>query len=228
MVIYCADIGSIQGKKFGWARLSPTSDGQEESKEQGTCIEALAGRVAEDLRKGRRVALGFECPLWVPVARNCDPDSLTKGRCGDKNRPWSAAAGATSLATGLTEVTWVLNRVRECLGNTSTEVKPFLCWECFWQEERGLFLWEAMVTGKAKATEQVGKLTLHQQDAWTAVCAFAEAGRELATDVHPSERTLSLIGAALLWSDWSENVNLLREPCVVVRPERKCSQEGAG
>ena len=37
---------------------------------------------------------------------------LTGRRTGEGARPWSAAAGACSLTTGLTESTWLLQQVR--------------------------------------------------------------------------------------------------------------------
>jgi hypothetical protein len=100
LVIYCADIGSVAQGRFGWARqlVGPARA----RLAQGTDIRQLAEAAATDLRRGTSVALGFECPLFVPVPD--DPMRLTSARRGEGNRPWSAAAGAGSLAVGLTEV----------------------------------------------------------------------------------------------------------------------------
>ena len=105
--VYCADIGSMQAGKnkksnFGWAGVSICPNGQQSSWREGKDIQELADAVADGLNQGAKVALGFECPLWVPVRDN--RKELTPGRVGDGSRAWSAQAGAGSLATGLTQV----------------------------------------------------------------------------------------------------------------------------
>lgn len=94
LAIYCADIGSIRKDNFGWAVVD--GDGQR----GGTVIGELVDAVVGSLAAGVKVALGFECPLWVPVPD--DASGLTAGRTVDGNRPWSAGAGASALAAGLT------------------------------------------------------------------------------------------------------------------------------
>ena len=47
------------------------------------------------LADGIKVALGFECPLWVPVPE--EASALTAGRVVDGNKAWSAGAGASVL-----------------------------------------------------------------------------------------------------------------------------------
>src|SRR5262245_58986181 len=97
--IFCADIGSIARDRFGWTRkISGESD---KTGLSGTSIIDLVDAVAEDLNAGRKVALGFECPLFVPLPRN--PHLLTAVRPGEGSRPWCAGAGSGALATGLTE-----------------------------------------------------------------------------------------------------------------------------
>ena len=94
LVVFCADVGSVKRGRFGWARGQPQSDDflLEDS------IEKLVQAVADDLRSGALVALGFECPLFVPLRER--PEELTSGRRGDGNRPWSAGAGCAVLAVG--------------------------------------------------------------------------------------------------------------------------------
>lgn len=103
IAICCADIGSVQGGKFGWASCPEAADADHASP------RSLVRFVAERLEANVKVALGFECPLWVPVAG--EPSDLTKARHGEGNRAWSAGAGAGSLATGLTEIAWILDRI---------------------------------------------------------------------------------------------------------------------
>ena len=202
LVVYCADIGSVMRGKFGWAsccavpkpRMTKDSD-----------IQRLVTQVTRDLNSGRKVALGFECPLWVPVT--CDPRGLTSARDGDGNRAWSAAAGATSLATGLTETAWILSRIR---GETQ-DVEAYLDWPRFKDVKHGLFLWEALVTGEEKSDS-------HQSDAAVAVDAFMRALPNLKSDITSPHKVRSLIGAALLWAGWSNDLSLLKTRCVVISP----------
>ena len=203
ITICCADIGSIRKGRFGWASLTTEPDARESA---GRDIRAFSDFVSERLGAGKRVALGFECPLWVPIAD--EPSELTQARDGEGNRAFSASAGATSLATGLTEVTWILHRIRQASG----DVDAFLRWSPFERAQSGLFLWEALVTGKAKTGS-------HETDARAAVDAFLRALPDPMSKnaLTPTSRTRSLIGAALLWSGWSRDIGLLNRPCVVIR-----------
>jgi len=213
LVIYCADVGSIARGHFGWARAR--ANALQESLTGGTDIGALAERVAGDLNDGVPVALGFECPLWVPVAKAAE--RLTSGRPVDGDRPWSSGAGAGSLVVGLTEVVWVLEGVRQRL----TERLPaFLYWAEFLESDRGLFLWEAFVSGeaKAKARQSASRERLHTEDAEIGVRAFAAALPNLpATEVAEGTEPYSLLGAALLRTGWSTDVSLLSTACAVIR-----------
>ena len=205
MTICCADIGSVKQERFGWASLSPERGWKIWS---GTDIRVFAQFIAHRLATGERVALGFECPLWIPVAT--EPLELTRARVGEGDRAWSAAAGAGSLATGLAEVTWILNEIRQ----ESPAAEAFLDWSLFQGSRSGLFVWEALVTGR-------GKTDSHESDAAAAVAAFQRAlpGLMSKNALTPTSRTRSLVGAALLWAGWSEDIGLLSKPCVVIRNE---------
>jgi hypothetical protein len=67
-VIYCADIGSIPDRRFGWARSEAEED-EIERHRGGTEIVELLDALSDDLAAGHGVALGFECPLFVPVPK---------------------------------------------------------------------------------------------------------------------------------------------------------------
>ncbi len=204
LVVYCADIGSVKRGKFGWACRCIGPDPRES---RCNDIQQLVKHVASDLNSGRKVALGFECPLWVPVA--CDPNRLTSRRCGEGKYPWSAGAGATSLAAGLTETAWILSGVR----SKTQHVEAFLDWPRFAATDNGLFLWEAMVTGADHTDSDEG-------DAAAAVCAFIKALHDIkaANVVTSPHKIRSLIGAALLWAGWSDDLKLLKTRCVVISP----------
>lgn len=202
LLIYCADIGSVSSGNFGWCSEGPTLC------TTGTSMRELAANVANDLRQGSAVALGFECPLFVPL--NCQPERLTRARVGEGSRAWSAGAGTGALATGLVQVAWVLREVRRQVGNAAEA-------HLDWPRESsvpGLFIWEAFVSGGAKRGG-------HVEDAKAAVEAFAAAVREavpgFVSAVGCDEETYSLIGAALLRTGWSTDVSLLTRACPVIR-----------
>ncbi len=199
--IFCADIGSVKAGRFGWFGAGP--DGRPVP---GSSIEELAGAVAEKITSGVKVALGFECPLYVPLRDK--PMLLTKARTGEGNRSWSAGAGCGALATGLVEVSWILEKIR---ANTPKSAVAFLDWKAFENSDGGLFLWEAFVSGKAKGSG-------HAHDAEIAVQTFRAAlpNPELANAIS-EQSVLSLVGASMVRTGWSANVQHLSEPCLVIK-----------
>lgn len=153
------------------------------------------------------MALGFECPLFVPVPR--DPQKLTSARAGEGNRPWSAGAGAAVLATGLTEVVWLLRAIREQAGAT----EGFLDWGAFSRQQHGVLFWEAFVSSTAKGSD-------HRADARVAVELFAARSSSGAPETDVScESAYSLIGAAMLATGWTRDLGVLGQPCIVMRAQ---------
>ena len=213
--VYSADIGSMKapaGNSFGWAGRSTDPNVQQHSWQQGTHPPKLVDAVANELTKGTKVALGFECPLWVPVRTT--PSELTSGRIGDGQRPWSAQAGPQALAIGLVQVPWILREIR----NKTPNAEAFMDWDLYQESEGGLFIWEAFVSGQAKSG--VADPNPHIRDAKVGVEAFIDALPSLKTSVTKplKSRTRSLIGAALLWSGWSTDLSLLDQTCRVIKP----------
>lgn len=198
IVIVCADVGAVAKGNFGWW----SSLG-----ESGTAPSTLAGHVSAALDSGKPVALGFECPLFVPLRD--DERRLTSARLGEGRRPWSAGAGCGSLATGLVQTTWVLQEIKRQL----TQVTPsFLSWHEFSNSESGLFLWEAFVTGKAKGDSHTADAKLGAE-AFLRVLPDPMSGNAITCE----NGVYSLIGAALLRTGWSDDLRLLEEPCLVMR-----------
>jgi hypothetical protein len=192
-VIYAADIGSIAAGNFGWARIDLEQGDIEVERDHGWVeIAELVEAVAGDLARRRPVALGFECPLFVPVPPTAQ--KLGKARRGEGAHPFSAAAGTGALVTGLVETAWVLRSLRERCPDDAA----FLDWTEFVDAGRGLFLWEAFVSG-------TGKGTSHVDDALIAATAFREALPDpWNANAIDAPSPLSLIGSALLWSGWSQ------------------------
>ncbi|OBK45595.1 hypothetical protein A5657_02980 [Mycobacterium kubicae] len=207
-MIYGADIGSVRSGNFGWARLDPEHGDVQVERQDGVKIAALVDAVAYDLDvNGRCVALGFECPLFVPVPD--DPLLLGAARVGEGNRPFAGGPGTAALVTGLVQTAWILRELRQ----RCSKVSAYLDWKQFTGDGQGLFLWEAFVTGKAKAAS-------HVDDALVAATTFRHALPDvLSANAVQADRPLSLLGAALLWSGWSSEVALLHEPCLVIKSE---------
>jgi hypothetical protein len=112
-------------------------------------------------------------------------------------------------------VAWLLNELRK----RQPEAGIHLDWAAFAESRQGLFLWEAFVTDLAKATTHVG-------DAGVAVAAFRDALPDpTSANAVTAERPLSLLGTALVWSGWSDDVELLRAPCLVIKASPPAAAE---
>jgi len=195
--VFCADIGSIPRGNFGWY-------GEVPEPRSGNDPEIMVEEMGLELSKGHHVSVGFECPLFVPVP--FDKMSLTSARRGEGRRPWSAGAGCGALATGLTEVVWVLRVLRAL----QPEKMAYLDWSEFLAAETGLFIWEAFVSGMAKGSS-------HIDDAMRGVHAFqAASARPSLNSAITCDETYSLIGAAMLRSGWSSDVANLHKQCSVI------------
>ena len=200
-IIYAADIGSVARGRFGWFRLPEPTLSPDYSD-----IRQLTTLLADDLRGGQPVALGFEAPQFVPVRR--DPMKLTSSRKGERRRPWSAGAGCGALATSLPEVVWILERVLKALHSTPSAT---LSLAAFQAGTGQLLLWEAFVTGAAKADSHAG-------DARLAAEEFMHRWPDVHTDIDTEEAPVfSLVGAAMLRAGLSEDLGLLGQECLVVR-----------
>jgi hypothetical protein len=205
LIIHCADIGSIARGNFACARLAEDAPGV--ACTTGHDIGEFTDGIASDLNSGAHVAVGFECPLFLPVPD--DPNGLTSARPGEGDRAWSAGAGAGSLATGLTEIVWILDRVKS---KTTKAPAVFVKWQPFRAATGGLFLWEAFVTKAAKAKT-------HHGDAELAVMSFRDGlpDPEQRNAVVCRGRVRSLIGASLMQAGLATDLNWLAESCLVIR-----------
>lgn len=104
LVVFGVDIGSVATDRFAWARATVAGISQSSSD-----IRELVRVASSDLRSSVPVAMGFECPLYVPISQ--DPQKITAPREGEGNRPWSAGAGSGSLPTGIVETIWILREI---------------------------------------------------------------------------------------------------------------------
>ena len=81
--------------------------------------------------------------------------------------------------------------------------------------EDNLFLWEAFVSSKAKGKS-------HEEDAIISAMSFFDAYPQIiSANAVRNQTPYSLIGAALLRSGMSEDVNLLSQDCIVIKAGEK-------
>lgn len=168
-------------------------------------MEGMCDRVVQSLRQGRPVAMGFECPLFVPTRE--EPARLAMARAGEGSHSWSAGAGAGALSTGLVQTHWLLSRLRLLV-----EVEPqvWFDWTGFQSAGQGLFLWEAFVVGHAKGES-------HCDDAEIAVEAFHRCLPDPAEhNMIEEPQVLSLLGTALLRAGWAVEPSVISQPCLVI------------
>lgn len=206
IIVWVADVGSIMRNGFGWCRSSVEDNTVKIS--TGTDISLFAEGISKDLRNRKRVALGFECPLFLPITDN--PMNLTSARQGEGNRAWSAGAGCGSLAVGLTESVWIFERIREKVGIKN--INTTFDWDKFFSDnEVNLFIWEAFVTGEAKSKTHSGDAVIAAQTFWHKFPNIIESNAVTVDSAY------SLVGAALLRSMLSTNLKVLFESCIVLK-----------
>ncbi len=204
--VFCADVGSMNQGSFAWGRRHPT--GEDEEVHEASSIDHMARAVLHQLVNERPVALGFEMPLFIPVAE--ESALVNKARPCDVNAPaWCSPVGANVLTAGLPQVAWVLAFLREHAGDAPVSFR----WDRFAELQSGLLLWEAFVTKGAKGAT-------HEEDARIGVDAFCgqlpSPGDANADD---TTRPLSLVAACALWAGWQVEPDDLRSACVLVRAE---------
>ena len=219
------DVGSVKRRALGWAIMDldqsgsavPAAVEQSAGCDLGEFANALRGSVLG----GRDVALGFECPTFVPVPR--EASTINSPRSGEpRDRGFAAGAGAASLVTGLVETTWVLRALADL--NVRATVDPNR-----WLDGGSVLLWEPFVSklGKSGADSRMlppgwpaESAGLHTRDAATAAVAFA--GRDglaagsshIGACGHPFFNTLVAAG---LRAGVTIDVSELEKPCFVVK-----------
>ncbi|AUG75051.1 hypothetical protein CFP65_0065 [Kitasatospora sp. MMS16-BH015] len=218
MRIVGVDIGSVAQGRFAWAALEGST---RLPVGEGIDPEGAAQAVAEGLRTGGRVVLALEAPMSVPVP---PPEAgaateLGRARTGERNRPWSAGAGAGVLVTGLAQGAWLLARIRTLVPTVTATTQP----ERFPDEGGGerLLLIEAMVTGSDKSLPVNGSQDL--ADARTATAAGWRAlatGRTPATVCCAPKTAFNLLAAISRWAQVQIEEDELRLEVLVARAVR--------
>ena len=151
--------------------------------------------------------------MFVPVRD--DPKKLTAARDGEcggggPNRPFSAGAGAAVLVTGLVVVPYVLRKLREMVPTA----RATLDWRAWSQGAGELLLFEAFVTAQT-----AGRNDAHVEDAKAAIVEFSRRmadPQSFESSVY-ERNCLNLLGAMMLRTGWTTDLDELSQACLVVR-----------
>jgi hypothetical protein len=133
---------------------------------------------------------------------------ILRGRQGEGIRPWSAGAGATVTTAALAVVPYALAKLRAA----SPKAIALLDWGTLPDRPGEILFFEAFVSGSAKGNS-------HSEDARRAAFALVEAiatGRGVVSALADKD-VFNLLGAGLLRTGWSSDLNLLAAPCLVVK-----------
>ncbi len=209
-VVACLDIGSPKKGNVGWAILHGT--GRETGGDLLAFVDALVGHLVA----GRTVAVGFECPLYVP--KRADPATMTNCRVGEEGLNWCGGPGASVLATGLAQVNWCLARIAEQAPGINGTTR----WDDLTDRRAHLFCWEAFITSRAGVEidlEKDDRIPLHEKDALCGALAFLRAIAHGGAPVSELRdvAAVSLVGLHLLETGLAIDTSLLSEPCVVLK-----------
>lgn len=205
--VFCADIGSIKQRNFGWFAFLP-SLGKQFIELSGSDITEFVSAINQAIKEYGKASIGFECPLFIPIPEN--PLELTSARPGEGSRAWSTSAGAIVLSIGLNQTTWIF---REIAREFPTPLQVTFNWQDFIENSKEIHIWEAFVTGKSKTRNHMG-------DAELAAREFLRSlpNPETSTAIQMGKTAvLSLAGVSLLRSGLSRDLNLLSNECTVIK-----------
>jgi hypothetical protein len=213
-VVYAVDVGA-PGGGLAWARVVPHA-GQVLC--GSTDYDLFLEQLVRDLRADLPVALGFEAPLFLPVASAIA--DLTRARRNEPG-PWSFGPGAYVTTVAIPLIALTLRHVR---AEIDPPPRAGLDAER-WLDPNGrgssLLLWEAFVWGASHARlPNAAGLRADVQDAATAVRAFLqwEGAKTRQASSVTAQDPISTVGAALLWSGLDSDVRLLHQQALVLRP----------
>jgi hypothetical protein len=217
--VVAVDIGSVAPpSKFAWAAFdAPGRDLVKGGEDPESAVSALVPA----LLAGAQAVLLLEAPMSVPVPGG-QPDAwrgLGKARSSEGNRPWSAAAGAGALATGLAQGAWMLRKLADLVPELAVSTQ-FEAWQA-----RGaqLLLAEAFITAAGKPEPLAA--SQHLADAAAAGLALLEmldSPATLTSSVSCSPREpFNLLAAMALWAQLRIDLAELQAEVLVVaaRPQ---------
>lgn len=206
MKIYAVDIGSelsSKGRKnFAWA----CSDGR-----HGTTLSDFSDHLLSDLSSSFQISIGFECPLYFDAF----DEKVNRQRLIDNGSSWTSSVGATSFATGLSQIYWILNSI--VTANANVNIKILTDRNAI-DDTVDIYIWEAFVTGAAKSEANSNR---HLEDCKTALAHYiCVSDEELVDDNKNDRECVSLIGALLLRVKKDISPSVLSERPLVFRPHQ--------
>jgi hypothetical protein len=202
IAVLALDVGSLAN--IGWWRMSGSAANG------GRDIQGFVEAAVLELNSARPVAIGFEAPLFIPSPSSVD--GLARQRIGEAGRPWCAGAGSGALALGVQQASYVLEAIRS---RTNRSLRVGFDPAALTRGELDLCIWEAFVSGKAKNPASNDP---HVADARSAAEEFH---RRLAAGIVDSDiddrAVLNLVAAGIIAAGLTDDVELLKQPCVVVK-----------
>lgn len=211
IVTYAADVG--KPKNLGWARRST------DTKTVGEGLNSLAEAMASDASHGLSIAIGFESPLFLPLAQQPEELLTSRGPKKEGRRPWSAGAGPAATVSGIVAMTWIFRRFRELVKSAPT---VYVDWNAFVKAEveYRVFVWEAFVSERQQdpidvlgeparddakwAVKEGYHLIFDKADALTAVNDFVDRlGQPTDFGTGPNAAAMSLVHSVVSRLGWS-------------------------
>lgn len=200
------DIGSPKLGNIGWCLL----DTQLDKKYTGSDLDELFP-LLPPMIKSQGLILGLEAPLFVPIRQ--DILLATKGRKGEKRRPWSAGAGAQVLAMNLPIMVYIFSKIRSFSG----QIRYSLNEKTFSFSPDEIMIFEALVSGGDKGDTHINDAEIMA----TNCLIHAKSGRLPASILEIEEDTsyFNLAAAALLRCSLSDSISDLEEYCPIYKPD---------
>ena len=202
----CAiDVGSPKRGNIGWCLI----DFKKKKETTGDKLADLIPLIGEATKKSS-LMLGLEAPLIIPVRD--DEMSLTKGRPGDENMPWSGVAGAIVLALNIPILDYLFTGIKKC----NKDVSFFVNEKGFEGKRNQVMIFEAFVSGKDKQKTHIGDATYIARS-----CAHFTKAHEYPSTVLGHEEGieyLNLAGAALVRSGLTKDVKALNRITPIYKP----------
>lgn len=209
MAVAVIHIGSPATGGLGWCVASgPGLRRMQTGRDLDRAIRAIATRVILG-----PVALGFEAPMFVPPGGRADRSAPAgrywyDGANPPPGRPL-AGAGAASLAVSVAVVVYTLRELKR----SAPEACARLDWRCELTRPGDLLLFEVLATRPAAGGGD--------HEAQAAIAARRAATMFTSGDLAAAiagAQVFSPVGAAMVRARWREDLAVLAEPCLVVRP----------
>ncbi len=176
-----------------------------------------------DLLTGAQAVLLLEAPMsvLVPGGRPDAWHGLGKARCGERDRPWSAGAGAGALATGLVPGGWMLGQLAITVPGLAATTQP-RTWR---RGDAQLLLAEVFITASGKLEPlPAGQHAADAVAAGLALVDVLDSSAPITSRVCCAPHDpFNLLAAMALWAGLRIDLAELHAEVLVVaaQPERK-------